>query len=59
MVSPPLYVPLLSASYTTRKLLRSDDVAVPDVVSVSAVKSSVPDGVMRKPDSTALAVLTA
>ena len=40
-------------------MLRSDEVAVPEVVSVSAVKSMVPDGVMRKPDSTALAVLTA
>ena len=37
----------------TRKLLRSDDVAVPAVVRVKAVKLTLPVMERRKPDSTA------
>ena len=50
-VSPPSKTPLPSASYTIRRLLRSEAVAVPVWVSVTAVKLTVPVGLSRNPAS--------
>ena len=47
------------ASRTIRKLLRSEEVAVPATVIVAAVKSTAPVGVRRNPKSTASLVFAA